>query len=503
LNWTLRLLAAATLVAIGLGIVSGGHDQASGDDHQDHLDVAVALSVTHTGAPELANGQTWRSVSPSDNLQALVDSAPAGQAFRLAPGLYRLAQVTPRDGDVFYGEPGALLNGSRLLTEFSHEGSVWIGSGVTQEKGQATGYCEKGFSACIYPEDLFIDDTLLRRVSSRAEVKAGRWYFDYANHRVILGDDPSGRRVELGQLRFAFGGKAENVTVRGFVIEKYAVPSQFGAIDMSGAGWTVEENEVRFVHGAGISGSASATVRGNSLHHNGQQGLHFGAGSDILVENNTIAYNNTAGFDGGWEAGGAKFANTEGLTVRGNVVVGNKGVGLWTDVNNNDTVYEDNRVEDNDGKGIFHEISYTAVIRNNTLANNGTAYDPWMWGGQIVVANSPNVEIYGNDVTVGPKAGDGIAVVQSSDRGTGRLGPHVPTNVSVHNNTVRFLGLIGTTGGSADTNAAAFYAANIRFDYNTYVVPDIKAHLWEWRGIQDWDGLRAAGQEANGIVRTP
>src|SRR5262245_35702552 len=268
MSLSFRLLLAASLLAAVVGMRLGSHDNASGDDREDHLDVGVSLTVNFTGAPKLAEGQSWRNLSPSDNLQAIVDASPAGQAFRLAPGVYRLAQVTPKDGNIFQGDPGAVLNGAVVLTDFAREGSVWVGSGVTQEKGQATGYCGKGYGACIYPEDLFIDDTLVRRVTSRAEVKAGRWYFDYANRRVILGDDPTGRKVELGQSRFAFAGKAKDVTVRGFVIEKYAVPSQHGAVDMTGAGWTVEENEVRFVHGAGISGSASATVRGNSLHHN-------------------------------------------------------------------------------------------------------------------------------------------------------------------------------------------------------------------------------------------
>lgn len=500
---SLRLIVAATLIAIAVVVRLGGHDAALGDDREDHLDVAISLTVNFTGAPELPAGQTWRDVSPSDDLQALIKASPEGQAFRFAPGVYRLQPITPKDGNVFYGQPGAVINGSRVLTEFSHEGSIWVGSGVTQEKGQQSGYCLKGYDSCIFPEDLFIDDTLVRRVSSRAEVKKGRWYFDYTNHRIILGDDPTGHKVELGQSRFAFGGPAKDVTVRGFVIEKFAAPSQRGAIDMAGAGWTVEENEVRFVHGAGVSGEASATVRANSLHHNGQQGLHFGAGSDILVENNTIAYNNTVGFDGGWEAGGAKFANTERLEVRGNIVVSNKGPGLWTDVSNNDTVYEHNRVESNDGPGIFHEISYKATIKNNTVAGNGTQYDPWLWGGQIVISNSPNVEIHHNDVTVAAKAGDGITVVQSSDRGTGKYGPHVTKNVSVYSNTIRYLGTVGTSGAGADINASDFYAANIRFDYNTYIVPDSKAHLWEWRGPQDWDGIRAAGQEANSVLKTP
>ena len=80
-------------MAIAIGVVLGAHDQASGDDDEDHLDVAVfSLAVTRTGAPDLANSQTWLNVSPGDNLQALLDTSPAGQAFRLAPGLYRLAQ---------------------------------------------------------------------------------------------------------------------------------------------------------------------------------------------------------------------------------------------------------------------------------------------------------------------------------------------------------------------------------------------------------------------------
>jgi parallel beta-helix repeat protein len=442
-------------------------------------------------------------VLPGEDLQKLVDAAPAGQAFRLAAGTYRLQQVTPKDGNVFYGEPGAVLNGSSVLSEFSREGSVWVGSGVTQEKGQATGYCARGYSACIYPEDLFIDNTLLRRVNSRAEVKAGRWYFDYGNHRVILGDDPNGHKVELGQSRFAFGGKASNVTVRGFVIEKYAAPSQHGAIDVTGSGWTVEENEVRFVHGAGISGSASAKISRNVVHHNGQQGLHLGGGSDILIDGNTIAFNNTAGFDSGWEAGGAKFANTDGLTVRGNIVIANKGPGLWTDVDNNNTVYEHNRIENNDGPGIFHEISYKAVISNNMIGGNGLVSDLWLWGGQIVISNSPDVEIHHNDVTVAANGGDGITVIQSSDRGTGKYGPHVTRNANVHSNTIRYMGKVGLSGAAADTNPAAFFAGNNRLDYNTYIVPDVMGAFWEWHGPVDWDGMRAAGQEAYGVVKTP
>jgi parallel beta-helix repeat protein len=344
---------------------------------------------------------------------------------------------------------------------------------------------------------------LQRRVTSIDQVKSGTWYFDYKAERVWVSDDPRSRNVEVGVSRFAFAGKARNVVIHGLVIEKYASPAQFGAIDVpaEASGWLVEGNEVRQAHAAAIRSDAPITIRDNALHHNGQEGIRLNGGAGSLVETNTIFNNGTVGFDSGWEAGGAKFLATDGLTVRKNAVYANKGAGLWTDGSNNDTVYDGNKVYDNAGQGIMHEISYAATIANNTVYGNGLGFDTWLWGAQILVSNSPNVEIYGNEVSVPARGGDGIAVVQSSDRGNGRLGPHVTSNVHVHHNTIRYLGGQGSSGGGADINVTRFFgAANNRFDYNTYVVRDDKLQLWEWRGARTWAEFKAQGQEAHGKV---
>ncbi len=51
----------------------------------------------------------------------------------------------------------------------------------------------------------------------------------------------------------------------------------------------------------------------------------------------------------------------------------NKGVGLWADTNNMGFVFDGNYISDNDGEAIWYEISYNAVIRNNTLKRNTLA----------------------------------------------------------------------------------------------------------------------------------
>ena len=118
------------------------------------------------------------------------------------------------------------------------------------------------------------------------------------------------------------------------------------------------------------------------IHHNGQLGGTAG-GTDILLKGNEIWANNIYGFDYGWEAGGVKITNSDRVTFRDNHVHHNVGPGLWCDINCRDVIYEGNTVEYNADAGIFHEISYAAIIRNNTLRQNGQAALPWFWGPEI------------------------------------------------------------------------------------------------------------------------
>lgn len=58
------------------------------------------------------------TVAPTDDLPALVDEKPAGTTFYLAAGTHKLGagefdQVVPKDGDVFVGAPGAIIDGQK------------------------------------------------------------------------------------------------------------------------------------------------------------------------------------------------------------------------------------------------------------------------------------------------------------------------------------------------------------------------------------------------------
>jgi hypothetical protein len=97
-----------------------------------------------------------------------------------------------------------------------------------------------------------------------------------------------------------------------------------------------------------------------------------GTGSDILIQGNEIAYNNTLGFDFGWEAGGTKFSNTTNLIVQGNYVHDNKGPGLALDYQSYNWLIQGNRTGGNYVAGILDEISYNGTARYNIIENDAS-----------------------------------------------------------------------------------------------------------------------------------
>ena len=110
-----------------------------------------------------------------------------------------------------------------------------------------------------------------------------------------------------------------------------------------------------------------------------------------------------------------KIALSDGVTFRGNHVHDNIGPGLWCDIDCRNVVYDGNLVENNQDIGIFHEISFKAVIRNNVVRHNGSGHRGWFWRAEIGVAASQDVEVKNNTLTVAA-GGCGIVLIDQGRR---------------------------------------------------------------------------------------
>jgi parallel beta-helix repeat protein len=353
--------------------------------------------------PTPVDGHTV-DVAPGADLGALVSANPPGTVFVLGAGIHRIANVHPKDGQVFRGQAGV----------------------------------------------------------------------------VATGDDQS---------KAAFAGSASDVVIEGIVFEHYASDATFGVIQPaeSATGWTIQDSVFRYNASVGVVFQSGFTVRRNHIHHNGQLGVK-GYGDGALLEDNEISHNNPdEKYDFGWEAGASKFIRTTNLTVRGNHVHHNRGPGLWTDGFNRNTLYEDNTVEYNAGPGIFHEISYEAVIRNNTV--RGNAHDFYIGG--ILIANSSGVEVYGNTVT----DNDGGIIGLEDDRSAYGVFLAV-TGLWVHDNSIAYTGGVS---GLWSNHGTGIYQRDNRFDRNTYTVTSATPFRWNNQYVS-WDAWRAAGQDPNGSL---
>ncbi len=439
-------------------------------------------------------------LEPGDDIQAAVDESQAGTEFLIASGIHRMQAIEPKDGNIFTGEDGAVLNGARLLTEFEQDGDLWFVTGQEQGRERDRDVCQETRPRCNLPEDLFFDGEPLLHVASLDEVEPGTYYFDYEADTIYFADDPEGRTVETSVAFAAFDGEASDVTIRNLTIEKYANLEQFGAVNgVDSDGWLVENVTVQDNHGTGVRIGNNMTVRDSRILRSGQLGIG-GLGDNVLVEGNEIAYNNVAGYRAGWEGGGSKFVRTLDLVVRDNLVHNNLGPGLWTDIDNRNTLYEDNVVINNRNAGIFHEISYDATIRNNTVMYNGNRL-VWLWESQILVSSAGPVDVHDNLVVIPEDRGNGIGVLQQ-ERGEGEYGVWLSYDSRVFDNTVVYTANSGVSGASSDWQPEVFWEeSNLMFDNNTYYAPIPEHGRWEFSGArQNWEGMQAEGQELNSTV---
>jgi parallel beta-helix repeat protein len=435
-----------------------------------------ASGIASPGKAHSSQGCRGVSVPREASLQSAINRRGAGTTFCIGSGIHRLsAPVVAKDRDTFIGKPGAVLDGSSRLTSFAHVGPFWVAKAPASSADQGEGECASRSPGCLYPNQVFFDNRPLRRATERSRLSRLDFYVDDATHELFLARDPQGHKVEIAVSSGAFKGWGTGVTgltIRGLTIQKFANPAGRGAIN-GRPSWRVIGNVVRLNHGIGVQDAS--TIRGNRIIKNGQLGIMISFGSHVLIERNIVAYNNAAGFDSSWEAGGIKFVRSNGVILRRNRVVANDGPGIWADGDDIHIRYERNLISRNSGPGILHEISYNAVITRNTVSRNGSAASGWVDGAGILLNASGNVEISHNVVS---KNADGIGITQT-DRGSGKYGPYESRNDRVVGNVITMTH--GHTGLVQNVGDTSYYTGkNNVFQRNIYYLGCAKDYFaWE------------------------
>lgn len=429
----------------------------------------------------------------------MLDRHATGVTFCFQKGAYRIRQpLEPRRDQKLIAVGRAVINGSVKINNWTRSGNHWVARNQGMHSPTTSVDCEpSGYTGCHFAEGLYFDDHAYLQVTSLAALRAGTFYFDYGADTIHIRRNPTGHKVEVSMSSGGFHGTVggnDGVTIRGFVIEKFAThPTNHTAAIKPGGNWRIMYNEIRFSHTNGIQVTGGTWVYRNRIHHNGLAGIR-GEGDHVRIEKNVIASNNIERFSRAY-SGGVRMANSRDVELIGNRVIGNRSAGLKMDTDNIDVLYARNTIVGNHGPGIDHEVSYDAVIRNNFLKNNGRASKgEGIFGGtNILVHSSPNVKVFENTV-VSTIAVNGI-VLRDSERGSGDFGTHELRNVTVTDNVVKMVP--GARTGAIGSRDFLSGAGN-RFARNRYVVTRRGLDQWFWADSKTWLGWLAAGQDSAG-----
>lgn len=186
---------------------------------------------------------------------------------------------------------------------------------------------------------------------------------------------------------YAFGGNSANVRISYLTIENFGGPGDNrdeGAVNHNSApGWTIDHSTISGNAGAGVMLGSRNTLERDCLSGNQQYGFNAYSPSGpvgLVLDHNQITGNDT--YD--WEArvpgcgctGGGKFWEVTNAVITGNWIEDNHSAGLWADTDNRGFTIKGNYFSGNYSYGLVYEISYNALIEDNTFVRNGIGQGP-------------------------------------------------------------------------------------------------------------------------------
>jgi parallel beta helix pectate lyase-like protein len=171
-----------------------------------------------------------------------------------------------------------------------------------------------------------------------------------------------------------YGRKAKNVTLSHLTIQAFTSSTADQGSIYTGVGWKIANSTLKNHGYVALFAGPDNVIEDNCFDSNGQLGIGTFRFDDntynVTVDHNEFKNNNARNLQDCGCGGGMKWWTMNRGKFTNNWVHNNKGPGVWADTNNIEILFEGNFINDNDGEGIFYEISYNFMIRSNTIIRN-------------------------------------------------------------------------------------------------------------------------------------
>jgi parallel beta-helix repeat protein len=307
------------------------------------------------------------------------------------------------------------LDGSVPVTNWTASDSTWVATGWTPRfdssptytQGEADGsygndpssstFVNPAYPLAAHPDMLFIDGISQRQVASAGQVTSGSFYADYANHRLILGSNPTGHQVRAADLTQAMVITAPNTTVRGIGIHHYATSVwMMGTVAAYNTGETFENDVISdnatqgFATGDNDNGGAN-TLRHVTVNNNGLMGIMATYADGLVIDGVDVEGNNAEHFNMAPASGGIKIDRIRNVTVENSIISNNVGPGFWADESAYNVTVANNNIQNNQGFGALYEISAKGTFVNNLITGNQDE-------GGLLLVDASDLTIWNNTI---------------------------------------------------------------------------------------------------------
>jgi len=354
-------------------------------------------------APKGTRTGSGTAKDPYGSAAYAVEKAPNGSTIVLRGGTYRESVYIGFNRKLtIQSYPGEAVwfDGSSPVSGWAKSGSTWVAPWnhsfdrrVSFNAGldETARFTDSRNPVAGYPEQVWIDGKPLRQVGSAASVTSGTFFADTSAKRLVIGSDPSGRRVEASTLARAIQVQGAGTTLRGFGVQRYATTlNMMGTVTAEVAGITLENLVVRDNATIGVyAWNDNQTLNKLTVTGNGMLGIGVNGTHNLRITNSVVSGNNTQAFKPAPVSGGMKLAKIDKAVVAGNVVADNDSAGIWFDVSSYDITVTGNRVTGNSTTGVQVEISEKAIIADNYISGNDIG---------LQLSNSGSVQVWNNAI---------------------------------------------------------------------------------------------------------
>lgn len=413
----LRLFAAAATAAL-VGSSFVGLPSASAVPSAEQGSSPLVVS------PRGSNASPGTPDAPMRTIGRAVSAAKPGQTIMVHGGSYH-ESVTIPDGKTLHlrAYPGesVRLEGSRVVSKFTAGDKSWVAEnwttefdsspthtrGATDSAKQGWGFVNPKYPLAAHPDQVWVDGAAQKQVGSRAAVRPGTFYVDYAQDRLYLGSNPAGKTVRASDLVRGLAIRAANSSVEGIDVRRFApsVPDM-GAVTVERPGVSLDDMQISDNATTGLHvGATDAQLTGLVLQRNGMLGANTVYADRLSVRDMTAHGNNTEHFNSSPVSGGLKITRSRGVEVQDSVFDSNAGPGLWLDESVYDADIWGNKMTNNAGHGISLEISAKITVADNVIVGNG--------GHGVKVNNTSSVQIWNNTIS---GTGRALNIVQDARR---------------------------------------------------------------------------------------